>query len=245
VAVTGAVAMSTVPIGLIGDYNPAVVAHRAIPEALKLAEKQVGRALEVRWVDTAALGQDVPAQLAGFSALWCVPASPYANMAGALAAIRFARESGRPFLGTCGGFQHALLEYVRNALGYPEAEHAETRADAGMPLIARLSCSLVEKSGGILFQEGTRLRAIYGVPEALEQYHCNYGLNPEHERLLEGTPLRVSARDQAGEVRAVELDHHPFFIATLFQPERAALRGLAHPLVGAFAAAALSRAGTA
>jgi CTP synthase (UTP-ammonia lyase) len=38
-------------------------------------------------------------------------------MEGALLAIRHARESAIPFLGTCGGFQHAVLEYARNVLG--------------------------------------------------------------------------------------------------------------------------------
>jgi CTP synthase (UTP-ammonia lyase) len=236
--------MKAVRIGLVGDYDPTVIAHRAIPEALALAGKHLGRALEVTWVPTAELGPDVPAQLAGFAAIWCVPASPYANTDGALAAIRFARESGRPFLGTCGGFQHALLEYARQVLGHRHADHAETHPEAGMPLIARLSCSLVEKSGRIVFQEGSRLRAIYGAPEAEESYHCNYGLNPAYEGLLKGGALRVSGRDQAGEVRAVELDEHPFFLATLFQPERAALRGRAHPLVNAYAAAAVARAET-
>ena len=32
--------------------------------------------------------------------LWASPGSPYASMDGALAGIRFARESGRPFIGT-------------------------------------------------------------------------------------------------------------------------------------------------
>jgi CTP synthase (UTP-ammonia lyase) len=230
--------MKTVRIGLIGDHDPAVVAHRAIPEALRRAAANGGVALEASWVGTATLGPDVPGQLARFAGLWCVPASPYANMEGALAAIRFARESGRPFLGTCGGFQHALLEYVRDVLGHRDAEHAETSPEAGMPLIAPLACSLVEKSGRIAFTEGSRLRALYGTPEAEEQYHCNYGLNPAYETLLDGAALRVSGRDQAGEVRAVELDGHPFFIATLFQPERAALRGSDHPLVGTYVAAA-------
>jgi CTP synthase (UTP-ammonia lyase) len=230
--------MKLVRIGLIGDFDPAVVAHRAIPEALRLAAENMGRGLEAAWVDTATLGHDVPSQLAAFAALWCVPASPYANTEGALTAIQFARESGRPFLGTCGGFQHALLEYVRDILGHRQAEHAEIRPEAGMLLIAPLSCSLVEKSGRIKFVEGSRLRAIYGTAEAEEQYHCNYGLNPAYETLLDGTALRVCGRDEAGEVRAMELDDHPFFVATLFQPERSALRGVPHPLVSAFVAAA-------
>jgi CTP synthase (UTP-ammonia lyase) len=47
-------------------------------------------------------------------------------------------------------------------------------------------------------------------------------------------PLQITARDEDDEVRAIELDGHPFFVATLFQPERAALRGRLPPLVGAF-----------
>ncbi len=225
-------------IALIGDHNPGVIAHRAIPPALRLAATHANGPVEPVWVGTATLGNDVPAQLARFDGIWCVPASPYANTAGALAAIRFARESGRPFLGTCGGFQHALLEFAHRVLGLRDAAHAETDPDAEMPLIAPLACSLVERTGAIRFTEGSRLRAIYGAAEAEEGYHCNYGLNPRYERLLENSPLRVCGRDDAGEARAVELDGHPFFLATLFQPERAGLRGLAHPLVNAFAAAA-------
>jgi CTP synthase (UTP-ammonia lyase) len=131
-----------------------------------------------------------------------------------------------------------VLEYVRNALGHRDASHAESDPAAAMPVIARLSCSLVEKAGTIVLQDGSRLRAIYGVPEADEEYHCNYGVNPEYERLFaDGSALRVSARDPAGDVRAVELSEHPFFIATLFQPERSGLRGVEHPLITSFVAA--------
>ncbi len=75
-----------------------------------------------------------------------MPASPYASADGAFAAIRFARENARPFLGTCGGFQHAVIEYARNVIGITDADHAETNPGADMPLIAPLACSLVEVS---------------------------------------------------------------------------------------------------
>jgi CTP synthase (UTP-ammonia lyase) len=233
--------MKTVRVALVGDYNPEVLAHRAIPEALRLSGDRLGVSVEPVWTHTSTLGPGVP-QLADFAGLWCVPASPYANTAGALAAIRFARESGRPFLGTCGGFQHALLEYARNVLGRPEADHAETSPDAAMPLVARLSCSLVEKRGKVHLVEGSRLRSIYGVDHADEGYHCNYGLNPEYESIFRGAQLRIAARDEAGEVRAMELSGHPFFLGTLYQPERAALRGVEHPLVTAFVEATTSTA---
>ncbi|HJZ92087.1 MAG TPA: hypothetical protein VKE40_14525 [Gemmataceae bacterium] len=233
--------MTAVRIGLIGDYDPSILAHQAIPEAVRLAGEHLGLPVHETWVGTATLGADVPVQLGGFAGLWCVPASPYANTEGALAAIRFARESGTPFLGTCGGFQHAVLQYVRDVLGYRSAQHAELDPEARMPVIARLSCSLVEKSGRIFFEEGSRLRAIYGAAEAEEAYHCNYGLNPTYVSVLGGSALRIAGRDPAGDVRAVELDGHPFFFATLYQPERAALKHVAHPLVNAFAAAAAAR----
>jgi CTP synthase (UTP-ammonia lyase) len=234
----GETVMQPVRIGLVGDFDCGGLAHRAAPEALRLAAANLGRALDVAWLGTADLGRGRAAPLAGFAGLWCVPGSPYASTEGALAAIQFARESSRPFLGTCGGFQHALLEYVRNVCGQRQADHAELDPGAGMPLIARLACPLVEKAGRVVFVEGSRLRALYGSPEAEEQYHCSYGLNPAYEALLGGTPLRVSGRDPAGEVRAVELDGRPLFVATLFQPERAALRGVAHPLVRGYVAAA-------
>jgi CTP synthase (UTP-ammonia lyase) len=63
-------------------------------------------------------------------------------------------------------------------------------------------------------------------------------LNPRFAETLTGGPLRATAHDGQGEVRAVELDGHPFFVATLFQPERAALRGEVPPLVRAFVDAA-------
>jgi len=167
-----------------------------------------------------------------------VPASPYADTAGALAAIRFARETGRPYLGTCGGFQHAIREYAAAAWGIARPAHAETDPGAADPVITPLACGLVEKSGVVHFAPGSRLARIYGTPRATETYHCRYGLSPRHAAGLDAGPLRVAACDDAGEVRAIELDGHPFFVATLFQPERATLEGRAQPLVAAFAAAA-------
>lgn len=230
-----------VRVALIGDYDPSVVAHQAIPPALALAGAAVGAAVEPVWMRTDSVADDVTPQLAGFDGVWCVPASPYASMDGALRAIHFARTGGRPFLGTCAGFQHAVIEYARSVLGLPDADHTETSPGAAVPLIAPLGCSLVEATGGIRFAEGGRLRAIYGRPDSVEGYHCSYGVNPRYASLFASGALRVTATDDAGEPRAVELDGHPFFIATLYQPERSSLRGETHPLVTAFVAAMAER----
>ena len=219
-------------IGLVGDYDASVTAHQAIPIGLRLAGDASGVGVEWQWVPT----EDVrgAAQVSGFDGLWCVPATPYRNMEGALLAIRQARESRRPFLGTCGGFQHAVIEYARNVLGWADADHAETAPGAARPVIAPLACGLVEAAGTVRFFPDTRIAKAYATTESTEGYHCRYGLNPEFRSALVSGPLRATAEDSAGDVRAVELDGHPFFVATLFQPERAALQGRVPPLVKAF-----------
>ena len=226
----------TAHVALVGDHDPAVLAHRAIPLALAAAADAEGCAVTWAWVATDAIHED--ADLGGFDAVWCVPASPYRSADGALRAIRVARESGRPFLGTCGGFQHAALEYARVVLGWADAEHAETAPDAARPVVTPLACALVERTGSVRFRPGSRLARAYGAAGSEEGYHCRFGLAPDFQRALAGGPLRVAAEDDAGDVRAVELDGHPFFVATLFQPERAALAGIAPPLVRAFVRAA-------
>jgi CTP synthase (UTP-ammonia lyase) len=222
-------------IALIGDHDPAVKAHQAIPRALALA----GAGDEAwEWIHTTTIGDDAAERLRRFDGLWCVPASPYASTRGAISAIRFARETRRAFLGTCGGFQHAMLEYAEAVWGDERAAHAELDPLAHDPVIAPLACGLVEVTGDVLVEPGSRLAAIYRGEAASEGYHCSYGLSARHAARLASGPLRVAARDRTGEVRAVELDGHPFFFATLYQPERSALAGRAHPLVQAFVSAA-------
>ena len=218
-----------ISIGLIGDYDRSVPAHQAIPLALQRAAEALQVELGFEWVPT----EEIVAatRVACFNGLWCVPASPCRSMEGALLAIRHARESGVPFLGTCGGFQHAVVEYARNVLGWADAEHAETAPDAARAVISLLECSLVETFGVVRFMPGSRIAAAYGVTEAIEGYRCHYGLNAEFRSVLLAGPLRATAEDENGEVRAVELDGHPFFVTTLFQPERASLAGKSAPLV--------------
>ena len=228
---------ATARIVLIGDQSDAVVAHRCIPRALQLAARAEQRIVDVTWLRTDAL-VEAPAQLKDFSAVWTVPASPYASLEGALAGIRFARVQGVPFLGTCGGFQHALIEFARAVAGIGNAGHAETDPRAPAPLVSALACSLVETESELRFSPESRLARIYSSTTSREAYHCNYGLNPLYRDQLESAGLRFTAFDLSGQVRACELPNHPFFIGTLFQPERSALRHEAHPLIRAFIRAA-------
>ena len=220
-------------ICLIGDYNPSVLAHQAIPKAVALAAD--GTDAKAEWLDTESA---LRARLEDYAGFWCVPASPYRSMEGALRAIRLARESNRPFLGTCGGCQHAVVEFARNVLKLTAAGHTEVDPSTSEPVITNLACALIEASEVLHVVAGTRLHEIYGTDEIREMYHCSYGLNPGYVPRLVAGGLRIGVTGPAGEARALELQDHPFFFATLFQPERSALAGQRHPLVQAFVTAA-------
>jgi len=232
-------------IALVGDYDPAVAAHRAIPRAL-IAAAECGRAaLGFEWVDSDAVG-DAERTLARFDGLWCVPGSPYRSLAGVLAAIGFARRHQRPFLGSCGGFQHAVLQHARSDLGWADAEHAETAPEARRPVIAPLACGLVETERTVQFAPGSLIARVYGRESSVETYRCRYGVVPALRAALFGGALRAvgfAAEEGGGPpaVHAVERSDHPFFIATLFQSERAALQGQPVPLAEAFVRACLAR----
>lgn len=235
-------------VALIGDYSPSVTAHQAIPEALRLAASARAVDLEPVWTHTSSITCRNGA-FAEFDGIWCVPASPYASEDGAFAAIRFAREHGVPFLGTCAGFQYALIEYARNVCGTQTASHQETEPHAPDLIITKLACSLVEQTEELLLEPQGIVRRAYGVERITEGYHCNFGVNPEFEPLLLANGFQPAARTLAGHLRAVELALHPFFVATLFQHERRALRGEPSPLVNEFvhvmdARAAASRTAT-
>jgi len=229
--------MAITRIALIGDFDSNIVAHRAIDQCFALARESGASSTEPVWIATNGIAPGDPVTFEKFAGIWCVPGSPYRNTAGALWAIQWARIRQVPFLGTCGGVQHAVLEYARNVMGLGEAEHAEENPGTSFPLLQKMECALVEKSQRVLVTENGRFRKIYGADSGLEEFHCSYGLNPQFEHLFKGVELEIMARSEDGEARAVALRGHPFFIGTLFQPERKALRREIHPVVSAFFAA--------
>ncbi|MCP2074045.1 UNVERIFIED_ORG: CTP synthase (UTP-ammonia lyase) [Pseudomonas lini] len=219
-------------IALVGDYDPQITAHRAILIALELITRQTGQDIHFQWLATDSIADN--SVLNDFNGVWCVPGSPYRSEDGVVQAIRFAREQRRPFLGTCGGFQHAVLEYARHVMGWADAAHGETAPEAERALLTPLSCALVETIDSLQLEAGSLIAKAYDRQTVFEGYHCRFGVNPDFEKDLLSQRLHAVARDSAGDLRAVELRDHPFFVATLFQPERAALEGRVPPLVAAF-----------
>lgn len=99
-------------------------------------------------------------------------------------------------------------------------------------------------SGAVHLKPGSRVRAIYQRQEVQEEYFCNYEVNPQYESQLEAAGLIFAARGPRGEVRAVELPGHRFFLATLFQPQLSSSPVSPHPVVVAFLRAAAEFNGT-
>ena len=228
-------------IALVGDRSANVRAHARVPRIVDALLRRESIAIDPYWVPTS---DAVDGALSDFDAIWLVPGSPYESDAGAIAAVRTAREAGVPFLGTCGGFQYALIEYARHVCGLANVEHAESAPGASEHLITALECSLNGHEEAVMIVPGTLAAAISGPGRRTERYHCSYGLNPRYLATLTGNGLVFSGFDDSGQVRIVELPGHPFFMGTLFQPELHGDGTQPHPVIRAFAVAAAERAAT-
>ncbi|OSM04055.1 CTP synthase C-terminal region-related (seleno)protein [Magnetofaba australis] len=218
-------------IALIAEYDPAFAPHVATERALQHAARALGVAVAGEWLSTAHLDAEA---LRNYSGVWVAPGSPYKSLANTLAAIHFARENDIPLLGTCGGFQHVVLEIARNLLGLKDAAHAEYDPYASTLFISQLACSLAGRELPIALTPGTRAADLYGELEAVEAYYCNFGLHADALTALKRAPIVFSGADAEGEARIVELPDHRFFLATLFVPQTRSTPAQPHPLVMGF-----------
>jgi CTP synthase (UTP-ammonia lyase) len=231
---------SAIRIGLVGDYDPAFPPHQATVAALEHSAALLQLDLEAVWIATPALEPFDAAVLRECAAIWCAPGSPFRSMLGALSAIRYARERGLPFLGTCAGFQHMVIEYARNVMGKADAQHAEYAPLDGTLFVTPLSCPIRGTTLEVIVEPGSQAGRAYGRTTAMEQYYCSFGLNPAYQEQLDHYGLRVVGVDRDGEARILELPEHPFFVGTLFVPQMLSRPVQPHPLISAFVQAARS-----
>jgi CTP synthase (UTP-ammonia lyase) len=218
-------------IFILGDRNINFVTHRELDAAIELMPKTI----RARWVGTDTAEATRTADADG---LWVVSGSPYRDDGAVYSAIRMSRTSGQPFLGTCSGFQYAVVDFARNVAGIADADHAETASGSGTLVVDRLACSLVGVERQVRAVPGTRMHRLCGDAPFVGFHWCNFGMAPAYTPLLTEHGLAVSAvADDAG-VEAVELSGHPFFLATLFQPQvGCAANQRLHAVIEAFLAA--------
>lgn len=224
---------SVIKIGIIGDYDGRP-SHIATDEAIKHCAAKLGLTLESKWLSTDSLEGGVEQKLNSFDGLWCAPGSPYKSMLGAINAIRFARENNYPFIGTCGGFQHAVIEYARNVLQIKSIQDVEFDPYSPNMFITALSCSLIGQTRHIFIPKNSKIYDIYGTTEIEEKYNCNFGLNKDFQAKLDKNGFKVIGTDREGEARIMVLEQNSFFVATLFQPQLSSTYENSHPLIMAY-----------
>jgi CTP synthase (UTP-ammonia lyase) len=122
-----------------------------------------------------------------------------------------------------------------------DAQHVEYDPYASRLFVTPLSCSLAGTTMAVQLAPGSRAARAQGATVATERYHCDFGLNPDHQQALVTAGLAVTGRDADGEARVVELPDHPFFVATLYVPQVSSTPSSPHPLIGAFLAAAAAK----
>jgi CTP synthase (UTP-ammonia lyase) len=226
-------------IAILGEYQPTSETHLATDLAIADSSSQLTVEVEGIWVST----EDINTSLFDiYSGIWLAPGSPYNNMDNLLWAISYARENNVPCLGTCGGFQHMILEYARNVLGFKDAQSQENNPDGSHLFISQLACSLAGRAMKLAFTEGSQIAAIYSSLTSVEQYYCNFGVNPEYIPHLKSRWLKVTGTDCEGKVRVIELPNHPFFLGTLFVPQARSTYETPHPIVTAFLKAVIEQA---
>jgi len=223
-------------IALLGEYTPTFAPHASTNAAIAHANAALGLKIDYDWVSTADINSSL---FKRYDGIWVTPGSPYIDMDKTLDAIRHARENNIPCFGTCGGFQHMILEYARNVLGFEDAQHAEYDPYASNLFISQLTCSLAGRAMQLTFEPNARVAAIYGATTAIEQYYCNFGINPDYIEALKQGPMHITGADVEGEIRVIEWPDHRFFIGTLFVPQARSTLQQPHPLVAAFLAATI------
>jgi CTP synthase (UTP-ammonia lyase) len=228
--------MNTDPLRILilGEYCASSETHRQTDAALEHSAARVGRQIAPTWISTTAISD---ADLTKNDALF-LTTGLYQDLGRTLRTIQIARERGIPCLGTCGGFQHMVIEYARNVLGIEDAQHAEYEPNASRPVITKLACSLRGRAMTLSFASGSRVAALYESLEAEERYYCTFGINPEYVPALRNGPFRPVGADAEGEIRVMEIFDHPFFMGTLFVPQARSTLAEPHPLVSGFLEAA-------
>jgi CTP synthase (UTP-ammonia lyase) len=240
-----------VRIGILGDFNPEFRSHHATNDSLQHAARKLKIPVESEWLPTPSLATpNAEKILETFDGLWAAPGSPYKSFEGILKGIEFARRRDWPFVGTCGGFQYALIEFARNVLNIQDADTAENNSGSKNIVIYPVACAVPNRKGDapklsgtipdIKLRPGSYLQSFYGKEKetATEEFFCNFEVNPEYEWATIEAGFPVVARGPNGEIRAIESPTHRFFLGTLFQPQLSSTEKKPHPVILAFVQAA-------
>ena len=145
-----------------------------------------------------------------------------------LKGIQFARERDWPFLGTCGGFQYALIECVRNVLNIKDADSAENNSGSKNIVICPVACAVPNQASGapklsgvvpeIRLRPGSYLQSFYGKDTVSEEFFCNFEVNPDFEWAAIEAGFPVVARGPQGRFAPSNRPTHVFLSPRCINP---------------------------
>ena len=230
------------------EHNSQPDTYISVVESLKHGALENEAEVEIKWIDAEAAGANIGDELKDVDAVVVPGGFGVRGIEGKLAAIRWARENGVPFLGLCLGLQCAVIEYARNVAGLENANSTEFDENTPHPVIAMLKDQrTIERKGGTM-RLGTYPCSVapdslgfklYGNSLVLERHRHRYEVNPRYHRQLADAGLKFSGTSPDERlVEMIELTDHPFFIASQFHPEFKSRPTRAHPLFRGLVAAA-------
>ncbi len=239
-----------VRIAVVGKYIELMDAYKSVYEALTHAGAANDCAVRVVRVDAEDLEHaDGLKALDGCQGILIPGGFGERGTEGKIAASKYAREKGIPYLGLCLGMQIATIDFARNACGLAGANSTEFAPDGPHPVIHLLEEQKDVTDKGASMRLGTwnakllpgsLAHRLYGKLEVDERHRHRFEFNNAYRAQLEAAGLTVSGTSPDGElVEIVEVKDHPFFIASQFHPEFLSKPNAPHPLFGGFIAAAL------
>jgi CTP synthase len=242
-------ASTPVRIGLVGKYNQLADAYLSVTEALNHAGVHHGGKIEVVWIDSE---EHTPEELASVDGILIPGGFGQRGIEGKIAAARYARENGVPFLGICLGMQIAVADFARHVAGMDGANSTEFDPETPFPVIDLLpEQKEVRDMGGTMrlgadpvkLHDGTRAREIYDEPVIYERHRHRYEVNNHLRKRLEHAGLVFSGTSPDDRlVEVIELPEHPFFVASQYHPEFKSRPLRPQPLFRDFVGAARDRA---
>jgi CTP synthase len=248
-------AQRTLRIALVGKYVQLEDAYLSVSESLRHAGFQHGFKIDVDWVDSETLSDDDEAarRLAGADGILVPGCFGGRGIEGKIRAIRVARERRIPFLGICLGMQLAVCEFARHVADMDGANSTEFDPETPHPVIDLLpEQKEVSDLGGtmrlgadpIKLHADTRARELYDEAVIYERHRHRYEVNLFLRKRLEAAGLRVSGTSPDERlVEVIELDDHPFFVASQYHPEFKSRPERPAPLFREFIGSAGERSG--
>jgi len=238
-------------IALVGKYVELPDSYLSIKEALGHAAIQSERDVVIDWVNSeTVLGEELEERLSQASGIVVAPGFGPRGTEGKIAATRFARERGVPFLGLCLGMQMMTIEFARHVFKDDTANSTEMDPVTPYPVIDLMPDQRdIENKGGTMrlgawpckLTPGSRAAQAYGEELVYERHRHRFEFNNEYRDALAKAGFRVSGASPDGKlVEIVELTGHPFMVGTQFHPEYKSRPTRPHPLFGAFVKAAIA-----